>query len=86
MPINKTEVASINQYTETILPSGELHITGRFDGQQMAQTLPYRVPCIIMYDPELKNLMAVQDVANDIRPGMKFVSIITEISAGAKQN
>jgi hypothetical protein len=86
MPINKAQTANIQQYTESVNVNGEIHITGRFDGVQMDQTLPNKIPCIIMFDPEINNLVAVQDVANELRPGMKFVSVVTEATAAAKQN
>jgi hypothetical protein len=79
MAISKAQAATIQQYTETILPSGEMHVVGNFDGNDVKQTLPNRVPGMLFYDPSNNNLFLVQHV-NETFPHWKYVSFVHEIS------
>lgn len=80
MPVNKAQVANVTQYTETINAAGELHIVGKFDGNQVKQTLPNRIPGILFYDPSNNNLFLVHS-ADEVFPHWKFVSFLHEVSA-----
>jgi hypothetical protein len=78
MPVVHLSGASLTQYQETVNAQGEIVITARYQGVDLAQTLICEPPCIIFFNPATLNFYVGH--LEEYQPNSQFVEVVTAIT------